>query len=303
MTGNYELIQWVLQGDGNILVSGKITGTSSLTSSSVGVGTRTLSNPANDFIANIAINGGTLKLGASGVIPDGTGKGNVSVAGAGTLDLNGFSETINGLSGAGIVDNTATNTTSTLTVGGNNQTSTFPGVFQNTAGTLALTKIGGGTLTLSGANSYKGNTTVSGGILAIAVASLAANSTVSVAAGAVLQLDFAETNVVSGFVTNGVSLPAGVYSAANVAPFIAGSGSLEVGPPQPVIAVTVSGTNLVVSVPTVSGFNYVLQLATNLTPTINWQNESTNAGTGSNLILNVPIEPGKPEKFLRFWVY
>jgi hypothetical protein len=51
------------------------------------------------------------------------------------------------------------------------------------------------------------------------------------------------------------------------------------------------------------GANYVLQTATNLTPTINWQSESTNAGTGGNLILNVPIEPGKPQKFLRFWVY
>ena len=307
LTGNYELYQWVFQGDGNILISGKITGTAALVSSSIGSGTRTISNPANDFGANVSVNGGTLKLGASGVIPDGSGKGNVSVTGTGTLDLNGYSETINGLSGAGIVDNTATNTTSTLTVGGNNQTSTFSGVLQNTAGTLALTKIGSGTLTNSGNNTYSGNTTVNGGILAIAVASLATNSTVSVAAGAVLQLDFAETNQVAHFSTNGVSLPVGVYSAANVAPFIAGSGSLLVGsatPPQPVIApVTVSGTNLVVSTPTVLGANYVLQSATNLTPTIIWQNESTNAGSGGNLILNVPIEPGKPKKFLRFWVY
>jgi autotransporter-associated beta strand protein len=74
--------------------------------------------------------------------------------------------------------------------------------------------------------------------------------------------------------------------------------------PQPTIApVTVSGTNLVVSVPTVLGANYVLQSATNLTPTIYWKNESTNAGTGGNLVLDVPIEPGKPQKFLRFWVY
>lgn len=307
LTGNYELYQWVFQGDGNILISGKITGTAALVSSSIGSGTRTISNPANDFGATVSINGGTLKLGASGVIPDGSGKGNVAVTGTGTLDLNGYSETINGLSGAGIVDNTATNTTSTLTVGGNNQTSTFSGVLQNTAGTLALTKIGSGTNTLTGVNTYTGNTTVNDGTLAIAVASLATNSTVSVATGAVLQLDFAETNQVAHFSTNGVSLPVGVYSAANVAPFIAGTGSLEVGsatPPQPVIApVTVSGTNLVVATPTVLGANYVLQSATNLTPTIIWHNESTNAGTGGNLILNVPIEPGKPHKFLRFWVY
>ena len=305
MTGNNENLAFALQGEGNILVSGQITGVSGLISGSAGAGTNTLNNPANNFTGPVTISGGTLKLGASGVIPDGAGKGNVTVTG--TLDLNGYSETINGLSGAGIVDNTASSKTSTLTVGGNNQSSTFRGVIQNTVGTLALTKTDSGTLTLSGNNTYSGNTTVNGGILAIAVASIATNSTVSVAAGAVLQLDFAEINVVSRFATNGVFLPAGVYSAANVAPFIAGTGSLKVvstTPPQPTIApVAVSGTNLVVTVPTVAGFNYVLQSTTNLTPTINWQNVSTNAGTGVNLILNVPIEPGKPRKFLRFWVY
>ena len=97
------------------------------------------------------------------------------------------------------------------------------------------------------------------------------------------------------------------FTAPPTWPFIAGTGSLEVvstTPPQPTLApVTVSGTNLVVSVPTVSGFSYVLQSTTNLAPTIFWNSESTNAGTGGNLILNVPIEPGKLQKFLRFWVY
>lgn len=75
-------------------------------------------------------------------------------------------------------------------------------------------------------------------------------------------------------------------------------------PPQARIApVTVSGTNLVVSVPTVSGGHYVLQSATNLTPRINWVSESTNAGTGGTLILNMPITPNNRQKFLRFWVY
>ncbi len=123
-----------------------------------------------------------------------------------------------------------------------------------------------------------------------------------------LKLDFPLTNTVAGFITNGVALAAGVYNAGNAAPFIAGSGSLKVGsaapPPPPTIApVTVSGTNLVVSVATVLGASYVLQSATNLTPTINWQNESTNAGTGGNLILNVPIIPSQPQKYLRLWVY
>ena len=308
ITGNDAATLVILQGAGNILVSGKITGPSGLLLSALGAGIRTVSNPANDFSGVVTLNGGTLRLGASGVIPDGTGKGNVAFGASATFDLNGYSESINGLTSPvsviAIVDNTATNTTSTLTVGGNDQTSSYVGVLRNTGGTLALTKIGLGTLILTGTNTYTGNTIVNAGTLEIGVACIAPNSTVLVADGAVLQLDFAETNAVAGFITNGVSLPVGVYSAANVAPFLAGPGSLEVAPPQPLIApVTVSGTNLVVSVPTVLGFNYVLQSTTNLTPTIIWNDESTNAGTGGNLILNVPIEPGKPEKFLRFWAY
>src|SRR5207244_10868492 len=92
----------------------------------------------------------------------GSGKGNVTVTG--TLDLNTFSETINGLSGAGIVD-TVAGGTPTLTVGNNNATSTFSGVIKNTAGTLSLVKTGSGALTLSGANTYSGGTSLNAGTL------------------------------------------------------------------------------------------------------------------------------------------
>ena len=70
-----------------------------------------------------------------------------------------------------------------------------------------------------------------------------------------------------------------------------------------ITSISVSDGDLQGSVATVSGYNYVLQTATNLTWSITWQNESTNAGTGGDLILSVPVEPGKPQKFLRFWVY
>jgi fibronectin-binding autotransporter adhesin len=98
------------------------------------------------------------------VIPDGATKGDVTVTG--TLDLNGNSETINGLSGAGTVD-TIAGGTPTLTVGNDNDTSTFSGTIQDTAGTLGLAKTGSGTLTLSGANTYTGATTVNGGVLVL----------------------------------------------------------------------------------------------------------------------------------------
>ena len=74
-------------------------------------------------------------------------------------------------------------------------------------------------------------------------------------------------------------------------------------PPPTIEPLTVSGTNLVVSVLTAPVGHYVLQSTTNLTPTVVWRNESTNDGTGGTLTLSVPIDPNKPQKFVRFWVY
>src|SRR5205085_11135673 len=100
--------------------------------------------------------------GAANAMPSGTGKGNVSLTG--TLDLNGIAQTLNGLSGAGVIDNTSA-TAVTLQLGGNDQTSSFAGAIGNTSGAVAVTKIGTGTLTLSGTNNYCGATTVNGGTL------------------------------------------------------------------------------------------------------------------------------------------
>ncbi|MGH6876511.1 MAG: autotransporter-associated beta strand repeat-containing protein, partial [Rhizomicrobium sp.] len=166
-------------------LSGIISGIGGLTKS--GLGTLTLSG-ANDYNGDTTVSAGTLKLGASNVIPDGTGNGNVSVAG--TLDLNGYDETINGLSGAGTVDNTAASTTSTLMVGNNDATSTFSGVIQNTGGTLALTKTGSGILTLSGANTYTGATNVNAGTFQAGAANtFASGSAFTVSSPATLDLN------------------------------------------------------------------------------------------------------------------
>ncbi len=103
-----------------------------------------------------------------------------------------------------------------------------------------LTKLGSGTLMLLATNNYSGNTTVSAGTLSLQQPTIATNSTVSVAGGAVLNLGFSVTNPVAGFVTNGVSLPAGVYNSTTAAPFITGPGSLLV--PGAVISPTLSGS-------------------------------------------------------------
>lgn len=149
-------------------------------------------NTGNSYSGDVSVfnaTGGsttTLQLGASGVISNGAGKGNVVLNTSGVLDMNGFNETINGLTGSAgsYIVNSATSTAATLTIGDNGTTSAFAGVIQdnigtvavandaagallaaNTGGTTAITKIGSGTLTLSGANTYSGGTTVSGGTL------------------------------------------------------------------------------------------------------------------------------------------
>jgi autotransporter-associated beta strand protein len=92
-----------------------------------------------------------------------------STGGTATITLNGNAKlditphnppgvTIGSLAGAGSVLLGA----NTLTIGSNNQSTTFSGVIQGTGG---MSKTGTGTLTLSGANSYSGGTTVSAGLL------------------------------------------------------------------------------------------------------------------------------------------
>ncbi|MEY4245434.1 MAG: hypothetical protein RLZZ245_3019, partial [Verrucomicrobiota bacterium] len=125
------------------------------------------SETANSYTGNTTINGGNaiLILGAANQIPSGTGTGNVVMT-ASKLDLAGFDETINGLSGSGTVDNFFTGTTNTLTLGDGDATgTTFSGSLNNTNGELSLVKVGNGTQTLSGTSFYTGSTTVKAGTL------------------------------------------------------------------------------------------------------------------------------------------
>ena len=83
-----------------------------------------------------------------------------------TLDLHGFNPVIDALAGNGtITDNVAT--ASTLTIGFNNDGGNFAGAIQNGTGTVALTKVGSGTETLTGISTYTGATIVTSGALQV----------------------------------------------------------------------------------------------------------------------------------------
>jgi autotransporter-associated beta strand protein len=164
LTGNLAPVN--LSGNGGnatVLLSGRVTGTQGLrlirnsfaTGNALSVTLRNLGATANDYGGPTTIeNPHVLILGAAGQIPDGAGKGDVTVDG--TLNLAGYSETINGLSGSGIVDSGWGFNPVVLTVGAGDGTGSFTGTLRNSAGTLGLVKVGAGTLSLSGTNTYVG---------------------------------------------------------------------------------------------------------------------------------------------------
>jgi fibronectin-binding autotransporter adhesin len=114
----------------------------------------------NTYSGPTILTSGTLQVGSTGALSP-----NSAFTVDSILDLHGFNSTIGSLSGTGVVMNNGT-VAATLTVGNDNTNSVFSGVLENgSTATLALTKIGAGTLTLTGTNTYTGGTTINGGTL------------------------------------------------------------------------------------------------------------------------------------------
>lgn len=164
---------------GNIPGTGDIaTFNSASANTSLTLGNITLNTLAFDTAAAAAYTIGsaadTLTLNAGGAVTVAATvtASEVIAANVRLGDLAGdqaFSFTNNSVAGGqtltflGLIDS-ATTGTKTLTIGGAGNT-IFSSNIDNTAGTIALTKTGAGTLTLSGFNSFAGKTTVSAGTL------------------------------------------------------------------------------------------------------------------------------------------
>ncbi len=140
--------------------SGRISGTTGVTKQ--GTGTATMSLAGNDYSGGTTVSAGRLQLGSGTAIPDGATASGVSIGAGGTLDMAGFSETINGLSGGGIIDNSSA-TASTLTVGNGNGGGTWSGTITNSTGTVTVIKTGTGSLTFAGTNYVGGTSQFNGG--------------------------------------------------------------------------------------------------------------------------------------------
>ena len=155
---------------------GQLTGGGDLTFTAASGGVFTLSSANSGFTGNTVLSSGTLTLGHANAL--GSSGQVLSVANTGAaLDLQGVIPQVvwlggTGISNAGVLRSTLTGggisgpifLTSSATIN-NSQPLVLSGAITEVGGTFSLTKTGNGVLTLSGANVYTGDTTVSNGVL------------------------------------------------------------------------------------------------------------------------------------------
>ncbi|WP_020482244.1 beta strand repeat-containing protein [Methylomonas sp. MK1] len=241
------------------LLSGSITGTGTLTSNSafdlqagtvsavlggsVGLnkttaGTVTLSG-TNTYTGNTQVSTGTLALGNSNVIADASSL----VVNGGTFDLGANSDTVAGVQLlSGSITGTGTLTSnSTFDM----QAGTVSAVL---GGSVGLNKTTAGTVTLSGSNTYTGNTQVSAGTLALGAGDVLANTSSLIVNGGSFDLGshndtVAGVQLLSGSITGTGTLTSNStfdMQAGTVSAVLGGSVGLN---KTTAGTVTLSGTN------------------------------------------------------------
>ncbi|WP_304350731.1 Ig-like domain-containing protein, partial [Comamonas testosteroni] len=198
--------------------SGQFSGSGNF--NKVGSGTLSLSGDNSASTATMQVAGdGTLSIGAASNLASGNlnlNNGTLAVTGSGVTLTNGGT-----LSGTGTIGNA-----NALTLSG------------NFSGTGGLTKVGAGTLTLSGTDNYAGATNVNAGTLLVNGA-LSATSGVTVAAGATLGGDgslFASSSTNTLTVQSG-----GTLSPGNSAGTLTVNGNLQMNAGS-TLAVEINGT-------------------------------------------------------------
>ncbi len=232
---------------GPLTASGIMSGTGGVIVSAVSGQTITLSG-SNTYTGATAINSGVLKAGVAGVAGTNGALGlNSAVTLANTagasLNITGFNTQIGSLTGGGATGGSITLGAATLTVGGDNTSqAAYAGIISGTGG--ALTKIGTGTLILTGTNTYTGGTTISNGLLSFANSALSSSGNITMNGGA-LQWNGSNTQDVSArlamvnatnaiFDTNGNSVTLGTNFGSSTSGLLTkiGAGTL-----------TLTGTN------------------------------------------------------------
>jgi autotransporter-associated beta strand protein len=173
-----------------------------------------LNNVNNSYAGGTTISGGTLQINSFLAL----GSGSLSV-GAGTLRFNSSLSSSDSFS--------ITNAASTIDTQSNN--ATLSGII---SGAGALSKIGNGTLTLSGTNTYSGGTSVNTGTLILGNSTAMGTDGVSVGSSAILNVNGYAPTVTSLTGAGSITLGAGTLTAGSsnatstFSGIISGTGSL-----------------------------------------------------------------------------
>ena len=224
----------VALSSGSATFSGAIGGTGGLTKT--GTGTLTLSG-TNTYSGATTVSGGGLTVSGGSAISNSSA---VAVDSGATLTLSA-NETIGSLAGAGSVALGSY----TLSTGASGASTTFSGVL---SGSGNLAKGGSGTLTLSGANTYTGTTSISGGTLSVTDATNIGSGTLTIDLGtlAITGTGASFANAITAG-TGGATIS--VSNTATLTGVVGGSGALT---KTGTGTLTLSGTNTYSGVTTVS---------------------------------------------------
>jgi len=233
----------------NTTFSGGISSTNTSGITKVGAGTLTLSG-ANTYTGSTTVSAGTLVASGGSAIADTSA---LTVASGATFTVNDLdSETVGSIAGAGnIVANGGT-----LTVGGNNNSTTFSGVISEFSETTTLNKIGSGTLTLSGANTYTGTTSVLGGALSISGDSNLGSGALTLNSGTLsVTGDGANIDNAISLLSNGGVVNVDTGITATLSGVVSGTGALT---KSGVGVLTLTGSNAYTGTTTVSAGTLVV---------------------------------------------
>ncbi|MHC2254160.1 T5SS/PEP-CTERM-associated repeat protein/autotransporter-associated beta strand protein [Bradyrhizobium embrapense] len=242
----------------DVSFGGAFTGTGGMTKTGAGTLTLTLVGLSSTagYSGPTNVLAGTLRAGADFAFAP---QSAFNVAAGATLDLNGHGVNIASLAGAGNV--TLGNMGGLGLVGFPGANTTFSGVI---SGSGSVAKFSDGTLTLSGANTYSGDTTLATGGLRLVGAGtlgLASNSLELLSPHATLDLGGSTQTqngglfMLAGTIANGTLASSGTFQvqSGNISAALAGTGSLVVpASPASLARVILSGTNTYTGNTTVS---------------------------------------------------
>jgi len=182
-----------------------------------GNGILTLSS-AQSYSGVTYVDAGVLQVSATNILPRGAGKGIVEIKSGATLDANNLNLMVGGLSGAGLVTNSAGGLRN-IYVGENNVTSIYTGIVDPA---LTLVKIGAGKQTLANTNGALSQAVAQVGTLELA-GPVTVTGTVSVADGATLIVSDAVAGLNGEFFDlTSAPLTSDFVSLAAITSFLAG---------------------------------------------------------------------------------